>query len=120
MDGASLTIEKGSITGLIGLNGPGKSTLFNVSRRGLKPTSGPCTMAGEDISSGWRRMNCSPRGLDGTFQLAHEFSSMTVRENLMMVPAGQTGETWSTPVPARPHPARRTRLRKKADEVAEF
>ncbi len=33
-----------------------------------------------------------PHGLLRTFQIAHEFASMTVRENLMMVPGGQSGE----------------------------
>ena len=50
VDGASLTIEQGSITGLIGPNGAGKTTLFNVIAGVLEPTSGTVTMAGEDIT----------------------------------------------------------------------
>ncbi|MDP2740673.1 MAG: ATP-binding cassette domain-containing protein, partial [Pseudorhodobacter sp.] len=50
VDGVSMTIAKGSITGLIGPNGAGKSTLFNVIAGVLKPTSGRVTMAGEDIT----------------------------------------------------------------------
>ena len=38
-------------------------------------------------------MSCSRKGLLRTFQIAHEFGSMTVRENLMMVPAHQSGES---------------------------
>lgn len=61
VDGASLTIEKGSITGLIGPNGAGKSTLFNVIAGVLKPTSGHVTMRAR-ISPACRRMSCSTRG----------------------------------------------------------
>ena len=50
VDGASLTIRTGSITGLIGPNGAGKSTLFNVIAGHLPPTSGRVLMAGEDIT----------------------------------------------------------------------
>lgn len=120
VDGASLTIEKGSITGLIGPNGAGKSTLFNVIAGVLKPTSGRVTMAGEDIT-GLAPHELFHKGLLRTFQLAHEFSSMTVRENLMMVPAGQTGETLVNTWFQRGRIRNEEReLRKKADEVLEF
>ena len=46
VDGVSLTIATGSITGLIGPNGAGKSTLFNVIGGVYAPTSGRVTMAG--------------------------------------------------------------------------
>ena len=120
VDGASLTIEKGSITGLIGPNGAGKTTLFNVIAGVLKPTSGRVTMAGEDIT-GLAPHELFHKGLLRTFQLAHEFSSMTVRENLMMVPAGQTGETLVNTWFQRGRIRNEEReLRKKADEVLEF
>ena len=92
VDGASMTIAEGSITGLIGPNGAGKTTLFNVVAGRLKPTSGRVSMAGGDIT-GLPPHALFHRGLLRTFQIAHEFGSMTVRENLMMVPARQAGET---------------------------
>ncbi|MDO5631515.1 MAG: ABC transporter ATP-binding protein [Paracoccus sp. (in: a-proteobacteria)] len=120
VDGASLTIAKGSITGLIGPNGAGKSTLFNVIAGVLPPTSGTVTMAGEDIT-GLPPHKLFHKGLLRTFQLAHEFSSMTVRENLMMVPGGQTGETLVNTWFRRGRIAAEERaLREKADEVLEF
>ena len=120
VNGASLTIETGSITGLIGPNGAGKSTLFNVIAGVLKPTSGRVTMAGEDIT-GLAPHELFHKGLLRTFQLAHEFSSMTVRENLMMVPAGQSGETLLNTWLRRGRIREEERaLRKKADEVLEF
>ena len=83
VDGVSLRIETGSITGLIGPNGAGKSTLFNVIAGVLPPTSGRVEMDGQDIT-GLPPHALFHKGLLRTFQLAHEFSSMTVRENLMM------------------------------------
>ena len=120
VDGASLEIAEGSITGLIGPNGAGKTTLFNVVAGVLKPTSGRVTMAGEDIT-GLPPHELFHKGLLRTFQIAHEFSSMSVRENLMMVPAAQAGETlinaWFKRGQIRDEEAK---LLKKADEVLEF
>ncbi|EKE45219.1 putative high-affinity branched-chain amino acid transport ATP-binding protein [Oceaniovalibus guishaninsula JLT2003] len=120
VDGATLEIATGSITGLVGPNGAGKTTLFNVIAGVLSPTSGRVTMDGEDIT-GLPPHDLFHRGLLRTFQIAHEFASMTVRENLMMVPARQSGETlWN----AWFHRARirqeEAALLKKADEVLEF
>ncbi|MDD7972615.1 ABC transporter ATP-binding protein [Roseinatronobacter alkalisoli] len=120
VDGASLEIEKGSITGLIGPNGAGKTTLFNVIAGVLPPTSGRVLMEGEDITA-LPPHELFAKGLLRTFQIAHEFHSMTVRENLMMVPPDQSGENlWS----AWFHNARvreeERRIRARADEVLEF
>ena len=120
VDGSSLTIEEGSITGLIGPNGAGKTTLFNVIAGVLKPTSGRVTMAGKDIT-GLPPHTLFQKGLLRTFQVAHEFSSMTCRENLMMVPPGQTGETlWNTWFGRKRIADEERALRAKADEVLEF
>ena len=120
VDGASISIQDGSITGLVGPNGAGKSTLFNVIAGVHKPTSGRVMMGDEDIT-GLAPHELFHKGVLRTFQIAHDFSTMTVRENLMMVPAGQAGESlWSTWV----HRARIEReeaeLLKKADEVLDF
>ncbi|EAQ06380.1 ABC transporter ATP-binding protein [Yoonia vestfoldensis] len=120
VDGASLRIEQGSITGLIGPNGAGKTTLFNVIAGVLQPTSGRVTMMGEDIT-GLPPHALFHKGLLRTFQIAHEFSSMTVRENLMMVPAGQSGETlWNAWFGRKRIADEERALCAKADEVIEF
>ncbi len=120
VDGASLEITEGSITGLIGPNGAGKTTLFNVIAGVLPPTSGRVTMAGEDIT-GLPPHELFHKGLLRTFQIAHEFSSMSCRENLMMVPAGQTGETlWNTWFGRKRIADEERALRAQADEVLEF
>ncbi|MBN8186466.1 ABC transporter ATP-binding protein [Salipiger thiooxidans] len=120
VDGASLEIAKGSITGLVGPNGAGKSTLFNVIAGALPPTSGTVTMDGEDIT-GLPPHALFHKGLLRTFQIAHEFSSMSCRENLMMVPGGQTGESlWSAWFGRGRIAQEEAALLKKADEVLEF
>ncbi len=120
VDGASLEIKAGTITGLIGPNGAGKTTLFNVIAGRLPPTSGRVTMDGEDIT-GLPPHELFHKGLLRTFQIAHEFSSMTVRENLMMVPSGQSGESiWNAWVGRKKIAEEEQALLKKADEVLDF
>jgi branched-chain amino acid transport system ATP-binding protein len=120
VDGASLSIGKNSITGLIGPNGAGKTTLFNVIAGLYRPTAGRVYLDGEDIT-GLQPHELFARGLLRTFQIAHEFSSLSVRDNLMMVPAGQPGErllqTWLHPARVREAEAQ---VRRKADEVIDF
>ncbi len=120
VNNASLEIEKGSITGLIGPNGAGKTTLFNVIAGVYKPTSGKVYLDGEDIT-GLPPHELFHKGMLRTFQIAHEFSSLTVRENLMMVPAGQAGESlrevWLQPAKVK---AREAQVLQKAEEVIEF
>ena len=78
VDGSSLEIREGSITGLVGPNGAGKTTLFNVIAGVLQPTSGSVTMAGENIT-GMPPHALFHKGLLRTFQIAHEFGTMSVR-----------------------------------------
>ncbi|WP_116131696.1 ABC transporter ATP-binding protein [Tropicimonas sp. IMCC34043] len=120
VDGASIEIAEGSITGLIGPNGAGKSTLFNVIAGVLPPTSGRVFMGDHDIT-GLPPHELFHKGLLRTFQIAHEFGSMTVRENLMMVPGDQAGETlWNTWTQRRRIAREEKALRAKADEVLAF
>jgi len=91
VNNTSITIEKGSITGLIGPNGAGKTTLFNTIAGLYQPTAGRIFLDGEDIT-GLKPHQLFSKGLLRTFQIAHEFSRLSVTENLMMVPSGQAGE----------------------------
>ena len=120
VDGSSIEIDEGSITGVIGPNGAGKTTLFNVIAGVLPPTSGTVKMGEEDIT-GVPPHELFHKGILRTFQIAHEFSSMTVLENLMMVPAGQTGETlWNTWFGRKRIADEERQLAAKAVEVLEF
>jgi branched-chain amino acid transport system ATP-binding protein len=120
VDGASITLARGSITGLIGPNGAGKSTLFNVIAGHYAPTSGRVILDGEDIT-GMAPHDLFHKGLLRTFQIAHEFSTLTVRENLMMVPGGQPGEVlWDAWFKGGAVRAREAEVRARADEVIDF
>ena len=87
----SLNIKKGSITGIIGPNGSGKTTLFNLISGSLKTTSGQVFFNDEDITN-IPSYELFLKGILRTFQIAHEFTNLTVIENLMMVPSNQSGE----------------------------
>ena len=91
VNNASMHVEKGSITGLIGPNGAGKTTLFNVIAGNLQSDSGEVILNNEKIS-GLKSHELFYKGVLRTFQIAHEFTSLTVLENLMMVPGNQFGE----------------------------
>lgn len=120
VNGATLSIQPNTITGLIGPNGAGKTTLFNVIAGLYQPTSGKVTLNGEDIT-GLKPHELFNKGVLRTFQLAHEFATLTVRDNLMMVPPNQAGEsllsTWFNPSLVR---AKEEEVRAKAEEVIHF
>ena len=120
VDDVSIEIREGSITGLIGPNGAGKTTLFNIIAGELPPTSGDVFLKDAQIT-GLAPHELFARGLMRTFQIAHEFASLTVKENLMMVPEGQTGENlWSTWFDRRRIAAEERAIGERADEVMDF
>ncbi|QLG26905.1 ABC transporter ATP-binding protein [Halorarum halophilum] len=99
VDGASFSVEEGTLTGLIGPNGAGKSTTFNLITGVHRPTSGTVRFHGEDIT-GLSTHRIANRGLVRTFQIARELEEMTVLENMMLAPKGQVGERfWHSVLP---------------------
>jgi branched-chain amino acid transport system ATP-binding protein len=120
VDGVSLNIAKGSITGLIGPNGAGKTTLFNIIAGVFPPTHGKVFLDGEDVTR-LQPHELFHKGLLRTFQIAHEFSTLTVLENLMVVPGEQAGEqlrhAWFNPRRVREN---EQRLLERAREVIDF
>ena len=95
VNNCSLKIKKGSITGIIGPNGSGKTTLFNLIAGNIKSTKGSVIFNNENITN-IPSYQLFSKGLLRTFQIAHEFSNLTVLENLMMVPSNQSGENLIT------------------------
>ena len=95
VNNCSLKIKKGSITGIIGPNGSGKTTLFNLIAGNLKSNNGSVIFNNENITN-VPSYQLFSKGLLRTFQIAHEFTNLTVLENLMMVPSNQSGENLVT------------------------
>jgi branched-chain amino acid transport system ATP-binding protein len=78
-----LAVGSQQIVGLVGPNGAGKSTLFAVLSGLLRPTAGRVFMDGEDVT-GTSPQKRASRGLSRTFQHPELFSSLTVREHLVL------------------------------------
>jgi neutral amino acid transport system ATP-binding protein len=91
VDGASLDVEPGSITGLIGPNGAGKSTLFNCISGFLRPEAGRVLLDGRRID---RRSphRIARAGLVRTFQTPRTLARMTVLENVVLATRSHPGE----------------------------
>ena len=91
VDGATLAVEQGSITGLIGPNGAGKSTLFNCISGFLRAQAGRVLLDGRRID---RRAphRIARAGLVRTFQTPRTLARMTVLENVLLGAPRHPGE----------------------------
>ena len=120
VDHCSFQVERGTITGLIGPNGAGKTTVFNLITGFIPPDSGRILLDDQDIGH-LRPDLIFARGLCRTFQIPREHGTMSVLENLMLVPPGQSGEHWWNAL-LRPSLVRaeETRHLDKAREVLEY
>ena len=120
VNNCSLKIKRGTITGIIGPNGSGKSTLFNLIAGSLKPNSGKVLFNDEDITN-VPSHDLFSKGILRTFQIAHEFTNLTVLENLMMVPSNQVGESLLSALFSRDKfKLQEDKIRDKAYSVTEF
>ncbi|MEA3345857.1 MAG: ABC transporter ATP-binding protein [Chloroflexota bacterium] len=116
----SLEVTPQTITGLIGPNAAGKTTLFNLISGMYEPDAGAIYFNRERIDA-LPPHRISHKGICRTFQITRELKLMTVLENLMLVPSGQDGEsllnTWFRPWRVR---AQERELKEKALEVLRF
>ncbi|MGQ9616248.1 MAG: ABC transporter ATP-binding protein [Spirochaetota bacterium] len=116
----TLKVQEGSITGLIGPNGAGKTTLFNLITGFYKPDDGMIRFQGEQID-GLPPDKIFHKRIFRTFQITREFEQMTVLENLMIIPARQSGERiWNTWFRQRSVRMEEMAIKEKAMEVLEF
>jgi neutral amino acid transport system ATP-binding protein len=113
LNGATIEVSPGSITGLIGPNGSGKTTLFNVITGYARADTGQVLLDGKVIT------NLKPErvfalGVGRTFQLTRIFPSLTVLENMLI--AAQHKERSRNPFAIAGGPA----SRRHAMELLEF
>jgi branched-chain amino acid transport system ATP-binding protein/branched-chain amino acid transport system permease protein len=82
VDGCSFAVARGSITALIGPNGSGKTTVFNLVTGMMRADAGSVTLDGRRIDRlrPWTRAHL---GLGRTFQITRLFRGMTVLENVV-------------------------------------
>lgn len=79
----SFSIKEGTVTGLIGPNGSGKTTAFNVITGYERPDSGVVRVAGNDVTGASPGRVCG-LGIGRTFQLTRVFARLTLLENIQV------------------------------------
>jgi branched-chain amino acid transport system ATP-binding protein len=84
VNGVSFEVEAGKVTGLIGPNGSGKTTAFNLITGVLAPDRGQVYL-GDLAVGGWAPHRMAQRGMARTFQISRIFGQLTVWDNLMVV-----------------------------------
>jgi ABC-type branched-subunit amino acid transport system ATPase component len=98
LSGCSLEVEKGSVTGLIGPNGSGKTTMFNVITGYERADSGTIHFDGRDVS-GLAADKVGGLGLGRTFQLTRVFGRLNLLDNIRVgsrgVPRSRRKELYS-------------------------
>jgi branched-chain amino acid transport system ATP-binding protein len=117
VDGASLDVERGSITALIGPNGAGKSTLFNVVSGFLSAERGSVQFEGRRIDRAASH-RIARRGLVRTFQVPRTLNRLSVLDNVLLAAPDHPGERLSGLLlrPARAR-ARERNARERAKEL---
>ena len=84
-----LDIKQGTVHGLIGPNGSGKTTAFNVISGVYAPTAGKVIFEGKDIS-GMKPYDIADLGISRTFQIPKTMGKLSVLDNVM---CGRYGKT---------------------------
>jgi branched-chain amino acid transport system ATP-binding protein len=79
----SFQLEEGQILGMIGPNGTGKTTVFNMISGHLSTDAGSVIFRGENITN-WPAYKICKKGIARTFQIVKPFRRLTVYENVMV------------------------------------
>lgn len=119
IDDVSLEVRSGEVVGLIGTNGAGKTTIVNAVS-GFVPSSGIIELFGQDVSkiAAYKRARL---GQGRAFQNARLFSSLTVRETLMVALESRQRSILIPSIFALPpSPRHEGRKRREADEIISY
>lgn len=120
LDGIDLEVKQGSIVGLIGPNGSGKTTFFNVVS-GFLPADAGEVIFKDKILNGKKPYEINKMGLGRTFQICRIFPKMTVLENMLVAPKGQVGESIiASFLKWRKVKEEELKLAKRAEEILKF
>jgi branched-chain amino acid transport system ATP-binding protein len=94
----SLSVNEGTLLGMVGPNGAGKTTLFGIISGDVRPDAGNVVFEGKTVS----RLDPAARcrlGIGRTYQVPRPFGGMTVFENVLMATqqgGGQRGrDSWA-------------------------
>jgi len=99
VNGADLAVEKGQLVAVIGPNGAGNTTLFNLITGIFSPDRGRIVFKGEDISELPTHEICR-RGIARSFQIANVFHRLTVFKNVQVAVFSQQRKSTSLFRPA--------------------
>jgi neutral amino acid transport system ATP-binding protein len=91
VNGATMQVQKGSITALIGPNGAGKTTFFNLITGFYKADHGAISFDGQSIA-GKPSYAIARLGMVRTFQITKALAAMPVIDNMMLAAPNQPGE----------------------------
>ena len=97
VNGLSVSLRQGEITGLIGPNGAGKTTFFNLITGFLPPDTGQVMLRGKDITALPPHVK-TRLGMARTFQELRLFHRMTVLDTVLVARPGQRGENFALAV----------------------
>lgn len=95
VDDCSFSIERGKITALIGPNGSGKTTVFNLISGLIKPDGGRIILDGHNITH-LRPEIISNLGISRVFQQSRLFANLTVEENLLLAFDNEDQKFWQS------------------------
>lgn len=120
VDAVDLAVDQGRILGIIGPNGSGKTTFFNVLTGIYKPTFGRFIFNGKDLT-GWPPYRIAQAGVARTFQNIRVFKNTSVLENVLVGEHTQLKATlWGALVRSASQKQDERAARSRAEELLEF